>query len=207
MSVITKIEQQKENHERVNIYIDEAFALAADMMLIYKLGLKKGQLIEKEKLEYLIEEEMVSRAKNTALHLLSYTGRTEKEMRDRLQKKDFEETVIDRVISFLMEHRFIDDEALAKRLTKNKADVKKYGQNRIKQDLYNKGFHKDVIESSIDEINEEDEFHRAMELAQKKKDSLKDTDKRKVYEKIGRFLVYRGYTYETVQKVLDRIVR
>jgi regulatory protein len=56
-------------------------------------------------------------------------------------------------------------------------------------------------------LDEEIEFENALELAYRKKSNLKDTDKRKLYEKIGRFLVYRGYDFEIVKRVLNKVLK
>lgn len=208
MSVITAIEQQKNHEDRVNIYIDDVFFVGVDKEIVYALRLQKGQEVDKEKLEHILDEEMYLQAKNKALTLLKFTDRTEKEMREKLKKKEYRDHIIHRVITFLKEYKFLNDKALAKTMVINKSQYKKYGRNRIKQELYNKGIEQSIIENTItQELDREKEYENALALAYKKQKTIKDTDTRKVYEKIGRYLSYRGYDFEIIRRVLNVILK
>lgn len=207
MPYITKIEQQK-NKNRVNIYVDEEFFLGVDEEIIYTLRLNKGQEVETKKLQAIIDEEMYLKGKSKALKLLHFASRTEKEMRERLAKHEYEEKTIERVITFLKEYDFINDLKLTKHMVKSKSKGNKYGKNRIKQDLYRKGIDKDLIENTIEnELDQETEYENALSLAQKKMATIKDTDKRKIYEKLGRYLAYRGYDYEMIKRVINDVLK
>ncbi|MDX5667654.1 hypothetical protein SIK42_09055 [Clostridioides difficile] len=48
MGIITKIEQQKRNDDRVNIYVDDKFFIAIFKELVYTFNLKKGNEINEE---------------------------------------------------------------------------------------------------------------------------------------------------------------
>ena len=63
MAKITKIEVQKKNKERVNLFLDEEYAFSLSMELVYKEGLKKNQEIDAKRLELLAEEESIIRCK------------------------------------------------------------------------------------------------------------------------------------------------
>ncbi|MCC5424208.1 recombination regulator RecX, partial [Clostridium botulinum] len=49
-NIITKIEVQKRNKDRVNVYIDEEFNFACSSELIYYHNLKKGKVIDENSL-------------------------------------------------------------------------------------------------------------------------------------------------------------
>ena len=53
-NLVTKIEVQKKNKERVNIFVNEEFFIACDMSLVYMQGIKKGEEIDKEKINNII---------------------------------------------------------------------------------------------------------------------------------------------------------
>ncbi|QZY55734.1 recombination regulator RecX [Crassaminicella profunda] len=207
MPKITKIEQQK-NENRVSLYVDDEFFMGINKEIVYTLMLKIGQEVEKERLEHIITEEMYLKAKSKALKLLHFSSRTEKEMRERLKKNEYSEETIERVIAFLKEYNFINDSELTKHMVRNKSIGKKYGKKRIKQDLYRKGIDMNLIENTIEEeIDEEKEYENALSLAQKKMKTIKDTDQRKIYEKLGRYLAYRGYEYDLIRKVINRCLK
>lgn len=207
MPKITKIEQQK-NEQRVSLYLDDEFFIGINKEIVYTLMLREGQEIEKERLEKIIAEEQYLKAKSKALNLLHFSSRTEKEMRERLKKNEYPEEAIERVMIFLKEYKFIDDAELTKHMVKSKSIGKKYGKKRIKQDLYRKGIDINLIENTMEEeIDEAIEYENALSLAEKKMKNIKDTDKRKIYEKLGRYLAYRGYEYDLIRKVISDVLK
>ena len=64
MNKITKIEIQKKDKERVNIHVDDKFFMAIYAELIYKFNIKKGDLIDKNYLKKILDDEMYIKAKN-----------------------------------------------------------------------------------------------------------------------------------------------
>ena len=112
MAIITKIEAQKKNDDRVNIYVDEKFFMAIYKELVFSFNLKKGQEIDKDYLKNILDDEIYMKAKNKALNILSKSSQSEKQIQQKLSK-DFEEHTIDRVIEFLQKYKFVDDEDLA----------------------------------------------------------------------------------------------
>lgn len=204
MAIITKIEAQKKNDDRVNIYVDEKFFMAIYKELVFSFNLKKGQEIDTNYLKSILDDEMYIKAKNKALNILSKASQSEKQIRQKLSK-DFEEHTIDRVIEFLQKYKFVDDEDLATRIVNTNVNLNKYGKNKIKQNLYNKGIDKIIIEQAMDEIDSDKEFENAFYLGKKRYDRLKNEDPRKAYKKIGNHLAYKGFNYDIIKKVLNRL--
>lgn len=204
MAIITKIEAQKKNDDRVNIYVDEKFFMAIYKELVFSFNLKKGQEIDTNYLKSILDDEMYIKAKNKALNILSKASQSEKQIRQKLSK-DFEEHTIDRVIEFLQKYKFVDDEDLATRIINTNVNLNKYGKNKIKQNLYNKGIDKIIIEQAMDEIDSDKEFENALYLGKKRYDRLKNEDPRKAYQKIGNHLAYKGFNYDIIKKVLNRL--
>ncbi len=206
MAIITKIESQKRNNDRVNIYVDEKFFIAIYKELVFSFNLKKGQEIDTNNLKAILEDEMYMKAKNKALNILSKSSQSEKQIRQKLSN-DFEEHIIDRVIEFLEKYKFIDDEDLATRIVNTNINLNKYGKNKIKQNLYNKGIDKSIIEQTIDEIDSDKEFENALYLGKKRFNRLKNEDSKKAYQKIGNHLAYKGFNYDIIKKVLNRLFK
>jgi len=204
MAIITKIEAQKKNDDRVNIYVDEKFFMAIYKELVFSFNLKKGQEIDTDYLKNILDDEMYIKAKNKALNILSKASQSEKQIRQKLSK-DFEEHTIYRVIEFLQKYKFVDDEDLATRIINTNVNLNKYGKNKIKQNLYNKGIDKIIIEQAMDEIDSDKEFENAFYLGKKRYDRLKNEDPRKAYQKIGNHLAYKGFNYDIIKKVLNRL--
>ena len=204
MGIITKIEAQKKNNDRVNIYVDEKFFMAIYKELVFTFNLKKGQEIDPNYLKNILDDEMYMKAKNKALNILSKASQSEKQIKQKLSK-DFDEDTIDRVLKFLQKYKFVDDEDLANRIVSTNVNLNKYGKNKIKQNLYNKGIDKNIIEQAIDEIDSDKELENAFYLAKKRYERVKNEDYRKAYQKIGNHLAYKGFNYDIIKKVLNKL--
>ena len=114
MSKITKIEAQKRTKDRVNIYIDEAYAFSVSAELVYREGLRKDLVINEEKLKEVVKEDNIIKCKNTALRIVERSYKTEKEIKEKLFEKGYEKDEIDKTLEFLSEYKFINDEAYTK---------------------------------------------------------------------------------------------
>ncbi len=206
MSVITKIESQKRNEDRVNIYVDEKFFMAIYKELVFTFNLKKGDNIDEDNLKRILKDEMFLKGKNKALNILSKASQSEKKIREKLQD-DFEEDVIDDIVDFLKKYNFINDNELASKIVNTNININKYGKNRIKQNLYNKGIERNAIDEAISEIDQNDEFENALYLAQKRYDRVKNEDSRKAYAKVANHLAYKGFSYDIIKSVLNKIFK
>jgi len=205
MAIITKIESQKKNNDRVNIYVDGEFFMAVFTELIYTFNLKKGMEIDQNNLTYILKEEMYIKAKNKALNILSKADQSEKKIREKLSS-EFEEDTIDIVIEFLLKNKFIDDNLLAQKIVNTNVNLNKCGRNKIKQNLYNKGISIESINEAISEIDKDVEFENAMYLAKKRYERVKNEDKRKIYQKISQHLAYKGFDYDIIKRVLNKLL-
>ena len=85
MPVITALEVQKRNKERVNVYLDDEFAFGLNMMEAAKL--RKGQTLTAEEIKVLTDEDAINQAVNRAIDFLSYRPRSTEEVRRNLIKK------------------------------------------------------------------------------------------------------------------------
>ena len=67
---ITKLEYQKKDPDRVNVYIDEKFAVGISANDVIKLGLYKDKEISQDELNKIIGESEFGKLFNTALNFL-----------------------------------------------------------------------------------------------------------------------------------------
>lgn len=205
MAIITKIEQQKNNEDRVNIYVNGEFFTAIFKELVFTFNLKKGDEIDEDNLKSILSDEMYLKAKNKALNILSKADQSEKKIREKLST-DFEENTIDKVIEFLKRNNFINDNLLAQKIINTNLNLNKCGKNRIKQNLYNKGIDSSTINKAINDIDNEAEFENAMYLAKKRYERIKNEDKRKIYHKLSQHLAYKGFNYDIIKRVLNKLL-
>lgn len=202
---ITKIEFQKKNKDRLNIYVDNAFAFGLSIDVFIKHNLKKDQEVDNEYIEGILLEEENNSAINHGLKYLSFRQRSVKEMNNHLKKKGYDDSIINRTIDYLLEKNYLDDYKFAESFIKDKTYLNKYGTNKIRYDLLNKGVPKEIISKTL-KYNSHEEYENALELANKKIQSYKNQDRNSIYRKLGSFLQRKGYRYEIVSKVLKDVL-
>ena len=206
MAKITKIEIQKRNKERVNLFLDDEYAFSLSLELVYKEGLKTKDEIDPEKLKILAEHESLIRCKDSALRIIERSYKTEKEVMDKLRLKGYEDNAINKSIEFLKEYNFINDIKYTKAFIKDKLNSS--GSNKIKYTLIQKGISKELIEEELSNLNEDNEKKVAIELAKKKFIIIRkrETDNYKISGKLYRYLLSKGYGYDIVNEVVKEVM-
>ncbi|PJI09636.1 MULTISPECIES: recombination regulator RecX [Clostridium] len=206
-NAITKIEVQKKKKDRVNVYVDGEYSFSCSSELVYINGLKKGKIIDMNYLEGLIEEDNYLYAKSKALTFIEKTFKTENEIEVKLQKYNFNDKIIRRVIEFLRDYKFVDDSKYAEVYIKEKA--KKYGKSKIRYELKRKGIKDNIIDEKLNEYHDNDEAYveGMRKMAIKKYNSLirVEEDKFKIKRKVGSYLLGRGYSWNEIGEVLKEI--
>ena len=205
MAIITKIEAQKRSKDRVNIYVDEEYFMAVYAELVYTHSLKKGIEIDKDSLESLLHDEIYMKAKNKALSILSKSDQSEKKRREKLLN-DYDENIVEEVIEFLKGYKLINDNLLAEKIVHDNMNLSKFGKNKIKQNLYNKGIAASDIQDAISQIDPDEEYENAKYLAEKRLKRLKGEDKNKINQKIYQHLAYKGFSYDIIKRVLRELL-
>jgi len=206
MAKITKIEIQKRNKERVNLFLDDEYAFSLSAELVYKEGLKTKDEIDSEKLKVLAEHESLIRCKDSALRIIEKSYKTEKEVRDKLILKGYEENSINKSIEFLKEYNFINDSNYTKAFISYK--LKSQGSQKIKYTLIQKGISKDSIDEELSSLNKENEKNVALNIAKKKLNTIKkkENDNYKISAKLYRYLLSKGYGYDITNEVVKEIM-
>jgi len=203
---ITKIEVQKKNNDRVNIFIDDDFAFSCSTELVYYHNLKSGKSAELSEIQKIVDEDNYIKCKNSALKYIEKAYKTEKQITEKLIDKEYPENAIKRTIEFLKEYKFIDDYNFLKIYIRE--NCTKLGKKKIKYNLLRKGIEEALIDVELDGVSSSFEEKSCEKLAQKKYDSLKnsDTSYMKVYKKLGGFLLRNGYSSDIVSETLKRVV-
>jgi regulatory protein len=205
MAKITKIETQKRNKNRVNIYLDDRYAFAINAELVYREGLKVNLEVDEEKLHNVSKKENLSKCKETALKIIERSYKTEKEIKEKLREKGYDLDDILKVVEFLKEYNFINDESYIKMYIKDR--LRSQGREKIKYALLRKGIDGDLVEEELNSIDKDEERTVAIELAIKKYSVLvkSESDKYKLWNKLCRFLVGKGYNYSIAKEVVQEV--
>lgn len=200
---ITDIIQNKRFKNYYDIHIDGEYMFFVTYRELKILKLKINDEISEEFLQKIYREYVVSRAKNRALRLLTRRDMTRKEIIQKLRQTGYNDYIIDKIILFLEEYNFINDNEYAKKYIN-------YNQNRksVKQisvELMKKGITKDIVNEYIEntDICEEDNAYNLLYKKYKNIDSIDNKIKRRM---IG-YLMRKGYNYSLINKVISQFIR
>lgn len=183
--------------QNVDISIDGEYWAKIPYLIAFDFRLHKGDEISEEKLSELEVKVSEKKAFDYSLWYLSRYTATVKKMRQKLYEKEYKKPVVDSVISRLCELKYLDDLAVAESIVNQKSG--KLGKNRLKAELKNKGISAEIISSVLDELDENDVFTSALNVAKKwfRSHTIDDYND---YQKFVRFMAYRGFDYDIIKK-------
>lgn len=205
--IITKVEVQKRNKNRVNVYINNEFSFACSAELVYTYNLSKDKVVDMDSLVEIVNEDNFIKCKSTSLKTIERAYKTEKQITDKLLQKGYDEKVIDRTRDFLKQYDFINDDKYVDMYIKDKINTE--GRNKIKYTLINRGIREDVLNQKLSNIEDDLEEKLALKLAEKKYALLAKDQKdiRTIQKKLNDFLVRKGYSFDIIQRVSKEVIK
>jgi regulatory protein len=200
MKKITAIQVQKNNPNRVNLYLDGEFAFG--LARIVAAWLQVGQILDEGKIAELQAEDSRERAMHQALLFLSYRARSENEIRKNLSKHEIPDAVIEETLERLRREGFADDKKFASAWVENRSTFRPRGRRALALELRQKGIDDHTIESALEGIDDE---ALAYEAGQKKARKLKVQEWTEYRKKMSEFLARRGFSYSDIAPIVKRL--
>ncbi len=203
--VVTKVEFQVKRTDRRSIFLDDEYTFSVSPETYNLFPISKGRILTDKQIQVIQNHEQFEKAKNLALSYIALRMRSNKELQTYLKRKNIPINVIERVIQYCSEKKYIDDYAFAKAFTLDQLNLNKSGVFKIRSSLRSKGIDAEIIDSVVEElINKDEQLDLAVKLGRRKLRSLiKDTNKK---QKIYRFLLQKGFTIEVVKESLKILI-
>lgn len=197
MPVITKIEVQKKNKNRFNLYTErhgkEEYLFSVSEDVLVKFQLKKGMELDDLVVEEILFSEEIQKAFNSAIHYLSYRMRSEKETFQYLEEKGYEPPIIQEVIHRLKDRNYINDAQFAEAFVKNAINTADKGPSVIRRELLEKGICESFIDQALSQFSEELQLEKAIKLCEKLKRKKKASSKKLLQQELYAMLMRKGY--------------
>ena len=127
----------------------------------------------------------------------------EQEMRDKMKRWELDETVQNRVIDRLTKERYIDNERYARAFVKDKIRYNKWGRRKVQQALWMKHIDNNIQQQVLDEIDEKEYLDVLRPLLKQKRKSVKAQSDYELNQKLVRFALGRGFTFDIIRQCLD----
>ena len=183
---------------KCKVFLEGDFAFVLYKSEAARFHIEEGNDLPAKTYEMIEEEILLKRARDRALYLLQSQGRTQAEMIKKLKDDGYQQSVTERVLSFLQEYHFIDDNAY----TENYIHVNKgrKSKRQITYELQQKGVDRDQIRQMLEE-NPVDEEETVRALLKKKTGGRIPEDKKEI-QKLAAFLGRKGFSFEVISRVL-----
>jgi regulatory protein len=204
---ITALHPQEHDQQRVNVYIDDAFALGVSLDTLVREELYVGKQIDVAQWTRLDAAERADKAYRAALRLLQSRPRSTAELRDRLQRKQFAPEVVEQTLERLRRIELLDDSAFARFWIENRNACRPRGKQALRSELYRKGIDRAVIDTALDDADLiGDEQARALTLAQGALSRYASiADYATFQRRLGGYLQRRGFGYDIIKPVLEQL--
>ncbi len=197
---ITAIEPQVKRPNRLNVYIDDHFAMG--LSVYAAASVRVGQELSRTDLEKLVYAEQLEQAREAALRYLEVRPRSEQELRRQLIKKKYPEEIINQVVARLGDVQLVGDRAFARYWVENREGFKPRSKRALGYELRQKGVDAQEIARAVKKIDERDSAYRA---AQPKALRWKDLDAASFRQKLSGFLARRGFDYSVTRETVNRL--
>ena len=191
------------------IHCDDDEFLILTLEVFLKSGLKKNDELSDERFSFLIRENRLYHIKQRAFRYLGRRLHSASELRTKLRQKGYEIEMIDKVICELKDKNYLDDSEFASVFVEEKFRSKMWSENKLKAELIKKGVKSSIISEVLsNKFSKDVNYNNALTVALKKYKILQERnlDLQTTKKKLISFLNTRGYNYETIKQVCDKII-
>lgn len=126
-------------------------------------------------------------------HYCAYQERCHQEVQQKLKTMHMIPEAIDVIIVHLLQHNYLNETRFAKTFVSGKFRIKAWGRRRLTFELKKKDISKVNINQALAEIEESEYIEVFNSLAEKKANSITESNKHKKKRKLIDYLLYRGW--------------
>lgn len=187
----------------IKVFLDNQYAFSIPAGVYMADQLYEMDELSEEQVAHIKQTVLVQNARERAVSLLMARDRSRHEIKTRLKKLGFDEDIAERVVEDLEAIGYIDDSRFVLKYASDRVRSKALSRKALRYELEQKGIDRDLIDDVLKEF-EQDEEEIAFR-AVKKKFGKYDLRDKSIEDKAIRFLMHRGFSYETAGSVLRRL--
>lgn len=125
------------------------------------------------------------------------------EMLEKMRRWEVPEEAQARVMQRLVKERYVDDERYAQAFVKDKIRYNKWGRRKVDQALWQKHIDEDIRKRVLDEVDDDEYLKVLRPLLKQKRKSTKANSDYELNQKLMRFALGRGFTFDIVRQCID----
>lgn len=137
--------------------------------------------------------------------LCSQSEHCTSEMKEKMTRWGIEDDAQQRVMEYLVANRYVDDRRYARSFVNDKLKYNKWGPRKIEQALWMKHIDDSIRQEALDDVDNAEYICVLRPLLQSKRKTTKAESDYEMNQKLLRFAIGRGFTFEQVKEVIDEV--
>ena len=125
------------------------------------------------------------------------------EMTEKMRRWELSDEAQARVMERLVKGRYVDHERYARAFVKDKVRYNKWGRRKVEQALWQKHIDEDIGQRVLDEVDDEEYLGVLRPLLKQKQKSTKAASEYELNQKLVRYALGRGFTFDIIRQCLD----
>ena len=135
----------------------------------------------------------------------AYQERCVKDVKDKLKTFDLPQAEKDKILDYLLDNRFVNDERFAKSFVRGKVNQSGWGLNKIRYHLMQKGIAKELIDEALGQTDEEVYRQRLIDILRTKAKTVKAENGFEKKRKLAAYAMQKGFEGSLVWEVLKEL--
>ena len=132
----------------------------------------------------------------------AYQERCVKDVKDKLKSFDLPEKEKTKILDYLIDNRFVNDERFARAFVRGKVNQSGWGLNKIRFHLIQKGIAKEIIDEALGQTDEEVYRQRLIDILKTKSKTVKAASDYEKKRKLAAYAMQKGFEGPLVWEVL-----
>ena len=125
------------------------------------------------------------------------------EMLEKMRRWELPEEAQARIMAKLVKERYVDDERYAQAFVKDKIRYNKWGRRKVEQALWQKRIDEEIRNSVLNDVDDEEYLSVLSPLLKQKRKTIKAKNDYELNQKLVRFALGRGFTFDIIRQCLD----
>ena len=136
----------------------------------------------------------------------AYQERCVKDVRDKMKTYDISQEDREKILDYLLDNRFVNDERFAKSFVRGKINQSGWGMNKIRFHLVQKGIAKDIIDEALQQTDDEVYRQRLIDILKAKAKTVKAENDFEKRRKLAAYAMQKGFEGGLVWEVVKGLV-